>query len=122
LRHISIRDFRGVRELDWSLPDRLHFCLIGRGDSTKSTVLEAIRRVFHPHWSLAFDDSDFFECAPATNPIKIDAIVGDLPDEFIDLATYGYYQIGWDAKALKRHDDPGEGIEAALCVSLIVKD
>ena len=64
IRHISIRNFRGIRKLDWSVPDNSIFCLIGRGDSTKSTILEALRRAFYPQWYLSFDDSDFFGCAP----------------------------------------------------------
>lgn len=36
-------DFCGICELDWSLSDKTLFCLIGRGDSTKSTILEALR-------------------------------------------------------------------------------
>ncbi len=51
IRHVSIRNFRGIRELDWAIPDAKIVCLIGRGDSAKSTILEALRRVFHPHLS-----------------------------------------------------------------------
>ena len=29
IRHISIRNFRGIRELDWTIPDKTLFCLIG---------------------------------------------------------------------------------------------
>ena len=60
IRQISIRNFRGIRELDWAVPDKTLFCLIGRGDSTKSTILEALRRAFYPQWSLTFDDADFY--------------------------------------------------------------
>ena len=84
IRHISIRNFRGIRELDWTIPDKTLFCLIGRGDSTKSTILEAVRRAFYPQWNLAFHDADFFQCVPA-NTICIDVILGDIPDEFRDL-------------------------------------
>ena len=38
IRHISIRNFRGIRELDWTIPDKTLFCLIGRGDSTNPNV------------------------------------------------------------------------------------
>lgn len=41
IRQISIKNFRGVKELDWALPASNIFCLIGKGDSSKSTVLEA---------------------------------------------------------------------------------
>lgn len=74
VRHLSVRNFRGIRELDWPVPDCNVLCLIGRGDSTKSTILDALRRVFHPQWDLPFDDADFHLCNPE-NPITIDAVL-----------------------------------------------
>ena len=32
IRHLSIRNFRGIHKLDWALPDTPLFCLIDRGD------------------------------------------------------------------------------------------
>ena len=119
IRHLSVRNFRGIRELDWPVPDQNLLCLIGPGDSTKSTILEGLRRVFHPQWNLSFDDADFHRCDPA-NPITIDAILGDLPDAFHDLEKYGHWLCGWDAGALARSDDPGDGLEDALRVRLTV--
>jgi putative ATP-dependent endonuclease of OLD family len=89
IRQLSVRNFRGIRELEWALPDKNVLCLIGRGDSTKSTILEALRRVFHPQWNLAFDDADFYKCVPA-NPIKIEVVLGEILDEFRDLANPHY--------------------------------
>ena len=119
IRHISIRNFRGIRELDWNVPDNSLFCLIGRGDSTKSTILEALRRAFYPQWNLAFDDADFFKCAPA-NAICIDVLLGDIPDQFRDLESYGYHLCGWNPQTLSRHDEPSGGLEDALRVRLAV--
>ena len=119
--HLSGRNFRGIRELDWSVPDRTVLCLIGRGDSTKSTILEALRRVFHPQWNLSFDDADFHLCNPE-NPITIEAVLGDLTDAFRDLERYGHALCGWNAKTLARTDDPGEGLEDALRIRLTVAD
>ena len=96
IRHLSIRNFRGIRELDWALPDRVLFCLVGRGDSTKSTILEALRRVFHPQWNLPFDDADFHQCVP-TNTINVEVVLGDITDAFRDLENYGHWLSGWDA-------------------------
>lgn len=48
IRKLKIKNFRGVSELEWSLPNAGIFCLIGKGDSAKSTILEAIRYVFYP--------------------------------------------------------------------------
>src|SRR5690554_4425434 len=110
IRHVSVRNFRGIRELDWVVPDTKIICLIGRGDSTKSTILEALRRTFHPQWNLTFDDADFHLCSPV-NPITIEIMLGDLPDAFRDLEKYGHALSGWNAATRTRTDDPGDGLE-----------
>ena len=119
IRHISIRNFRGIRELDWAVPNKTFFCLIGRGDSTKSTILEALRRAFYPQWNLAFDDADFFQCAPA-NAIRVEVILGDIPDQFRDLENYGHHLCGWNPQTLIQRDEPGDGLEDALRIRLAV--
>lgn len=119
LRELSIRNFRGIRSLDWAIPDKAIVCLAGRGDSSKSTILEALRRLFHPYWNLTFDDADFHQCDPE-NEISIKATLGSLPDSFKDLEKYGHLLVGWDAAASVRHDDPGLGFEDALRVRLTV--
>jgi putative ATP-dependent endonuclease of OLD family len=119
IRHLLVRNFRGIRELDWALSDKALFCLIGRGDSTKSTILEALRRLFYPQWNLVFDDADFYQCKPEST-VCIEAILGCIPEEFIDLENYGHCLCGWDQANLRRHDDPGEGFEDALRIRLAV--
>jgi putative ATP-dependent endonuclease of the OLD family len=119
IRHLSIRNFRGIHEMDWALPDKELFCLIGRGDSTKSTILEALRRIFYPQWNLVFDDADFYQCKPE-NAIRIEAILGCIPEEFRDLESYGHCLCGWDSVNLRCQNEPGEGLEDALRVRLAV--
>ena len=121
IRHLSVRNFRGIRELDWPVPDQNVLCLIGRGDFTKSTILEALRRAFHPRWNLSFDDADFHLCDPA-NTIVIEAVLGNLPDAFRDLERYGHWLCGWNAQTLAHTDDPGDGLEDALRIRLTVTD
>lgn len=119
IRHVSIRNFRGIRELDWAVPPKQFLCLIGCGDSTKSTILEAIRRAFHPQWNLAFDDSDFFRCKPE-NTITIEVVLGQIPDVFRDLERFGHQLCGWNATESQCHAEPGEGLEDVVCVRLTV--
>jgi len=119
IRHLFIRNFRGIRQLDWALPATHLVCLIGRGDSTKSTILEALRRVFYPQWNLVFDDADFHGCVPQT-AIRIEVTLGDIPDEFRDLESYGHCLCGWNSATLCRQDEPGDGLEDALRVRLAV--
>jgi hypothetical protein len=119
VRHLSVRNFRGIRELDWPLPDKTLFCLIGRGDSTKSTILEALRRAFYPQWNLPFDDAEFYQCVPA-NTITIDVVLGDITDEFRDLDSYGHWLCGWNPVTRQRQNEPGVGLEDALRIRLKV--
>lgn len=121
LRHFSVQNFRGIREMDWTLPDQRFICLIGRGDSTKSTILEAIRRIFHPQWNFSFDDADFYGCE-ASAPIRISAVITDFPDEFRSLGRYSGHLCGWNLAARSRADEPGDGLEDALWVRLTVSD
>ena len=50
IRHISIKNFRGIKELDWKVTGDF-VCLIGPGDSTKSTILDAIECALYPRWN-----------------------------------------------------------------------
>lgn len=119
LRRIKIENFRGIKELEWYLPDRSLFCFIGRGDSTKSTILEAVRFAFHPQWNLVFDDSDFYLCK-TDQSILIEVTIGNLPDEFLDLTKFGQYLRGWNKTTLQLSDEPGNDLEEVLTIALQV--
>jgi len=119
IRKIAIRNFRGVKELDWSLPKADIFCLIGKGDSSKSTILDAIRYAFHPQWNLTLSDSDFHQCKLAES-IVIEVTIGELTEEFCSLNKYGQYLRGWDAAVLKLTDEPEDHLESVLTVQLAV--
>jgi predicted ATP-dependent endonuclease of OLD family len=41
IRNVQIQRFRGIKSLDWCVDGQI-ICLIGPGDSTKSTILSAI--------------------------------------------------------------------------------
>lgn len=119
IRRIKIENFRGVKELDWSLPNADIFCLIGKGDSSKSTILEAIRYAFHPQWNLTLSDSDFHQCKVADS-IVIEVTIGALTEAFCSLDKYGQYLRGWDAANLKLTDEPEDHLESVLTVRLTV--
>ncbi len=119
IRKINIRNFRGVKELNWNLPKADVFCLIGKGDSSKSTILEAIKFAFHPQWNLTLSDSDFHQCKVA-NSIVIEVTIGELSEEFCSLDKYGNYLRGWDTEALNLTDEPEDHLESVLTVRLTV--
>lgn len=120
IRKISIKNFRGIKELEWCLPTADIFCLIGKGDSSKSSILEAIRYVFYPQWNLALSDSDFYMCN-VEDSIVIEISIGELAEEFCSLTNYGHCLRGWDAKTLTLHAEPDDHLERVLTVRLTVK-
>jgi len=61
IKHLKVRNFRGIKELDWYLPGK-YICLIGPGDSAKTTILDAIEYTLYPSYTISFDDTDFFNC------------------------------------------------------------
>lgn len=117
LRQLTIARFRGVRELTWR-PDGAIACLIGPGDSTKTTIVEAIELTLSPRWDYEFDDSDFHG-GNTEEPIEIHATVGQLPDTLLAEQKFGLEIRGWNAAAGPR-DEPEEGDEPVLTIRLRV--
>ena len=58
---LSIKNFRGIKEFYHEFRDKKFVCLIGRGDSGKSTILDAISYVLSPSWTIPFYDTDFYD-------------------------------------------------------------
>jgi energy-coupling factor transporter ATP-binding protein EcfA2 len=79
LRHLHIENFRGLEIFDHVFTDGIT-CIIGRGDSGKTTILEAVSLVFTPSYSVSFQDGDFYNCC-IDKPIIIQATVIDVPDK-----------------------------------------
>ena len=117
IRHLAIKHFRGIRSLVWTVGGQVA-CLVGPGDSTKSTILEAIGMALSPSWRVGVDDSDFYG-ADTTQPIVIVATVGALPDELLSDHRYGLLSRGWGADA-KLRDEPAANREAVLSVEFRV--
>lgn len=120
IRKLIIKNFRGIKEFDWELPDGDIFCLIGKGDSSKSTILDSIRYVFYPHWNLSLSDSDFHQCN-TDDPIIIEASIGELIEEFCSLNKYGQYLRGWNATTSTLSDEPDDHLENILTIRLTIE-
>ncbi|WP_427144041.1 ATP-dependent nuclease [Pseudomonas nitroreducens] len=116
IRQLSIRHFRGVAALDWS-PKKSFCCLIGPGDSGKSTILDAIEATLSSRW-FTFSEPDFHCCDTAT-PIVIEVTVGELSRQLKSDERFGLYARGWSA-AGQLHDEPEDDDEAVLTVRLTV--
>lgn len=81
LFHLHIENFRGIEKFDHTFNEGLT-CIIGRGDSGKTTILDAISYVLSPLYTIPFTDSDFHDCN-VESPIKIEATLTDLTDEIL---------------------------------------
>jgi len=74
---LAIRNFRGIHELDWDINGNM-VCLVGSGDSTKSTILLALEYLFSPTSNLALSDVDFYRMN-VDESIEITAVITELP-------------------------------------------
>lgn len=91
LTDLEIRNFRGIKESNISFPlDTRVICMIGAGDSTKSTILKAIEWVFWPSWNLIACDNDFYEC-DTSSPIIIRGTFKEIPSKLISEDKFGLY-------------------------------
>src|SRR3546814_11620100 len=91
IRQLKIANFRGISALDWT-PDSSFCCLIGSGDSGKSTLLDAAEAALSSRW-FSFTEPDFLAC-DTSNPIVIEATVGELSKSLKSDARLGLYKIG----------------------------
>lgn len=120
IKQLVVRNFRGIKNLNWTLPDERIICLIGKGDTTKSTILDAIRFVLFPSWNPAFDELDFYGGNSSTG-IEIEVTLGDLPDSFYNDNKYGLLLRGWDGEAKVLNDEPDdERLESVITAKLTV--
>jgi putative ATP-dependent endonuclease of OLD family len=118
IRRIEISNFRCIQTLDW-LPSAGINCLIGPGDSGKSTILDAIDLCLGARRTASFGDTDFFRL-DVTRPITISLTLGALPGALKNLDVYGEFLRGFDAAAGAVQDEPRASIETVLTVRLTV--
>ena len=103
---VHIRRFRGIRELDWVVGGGC-VCLVGPGDSAKSTILDAIELALAPRYRLYLDDSDFFDLN-VNEPVEIQVTAGPVPEPLQTEPRFGMCMRGWSTED-GLHDEP-EGL------------
>lgn len=118
IRRLEICNFRSIKAMDW-MPSAGINCLVGPGDSGKSTILDAIDLCLGARRSVGFADTDFHGL-DVTQPIVIAVTLGELPDELLSLEAYGDFLRGHDAAAGQIEPEPRADIETALTVRLEV--
>jgi putative ATP-dependent endonuclease of the OLD family len=118
IRFVEICNFRSIKSLRW-LPSEGINCLVGPGDSGKSTLLDAIDLCLTPRRNVQFSDTDF-HLLDVENPISISVTIGALNDGLKNLDTYGLFLKGFDAKTGTVEEEPEAGGETVLTINLTV--
>jgi hypothetical protein len=118
LRKVQISHFRSIKSLTWSPSPGLN-CLIGPGDSGKSTVLDAIDLCLGARRTIQFTDADFHGL-DVSEPVSITLTIGELDDALKNFETYGLYLRGFDVATGEIEDEPEKALEPVLCLNLTV--
>lgn len=101
---IKISNYRGFNEFESHFGKTNVICLIGRGDSGKSTILDSIDKAVSPRWNLSFHDTDFHN-SDSEKPIEIEVTLYNVPEEFLQDEKFGLF-VRFLAKTGEILDDP----------------
>ncbi|MFT2792730.1 ATP-dependent nuclease [Serratia sp. T13T92] len=115
---VEIQNFRTIRLLNWQPSPGLN-CLIGPGDSGKTTILDAIDLCLGARRNISFADTDFYGL-DVTRPISITLTLGSLPDALLRLDSYGNYLQAFNRANGLVTEEPEQGLETVLCLRLTV--
>src|SRR4051794_1796703 len=96
VRVVSIDNFRAIKSLRW-FPQPGINCLVGPGDSGKSTILDGIDLCLGARRSVSFTDADFHGLDPSA-PIRIAITLGDLEDPLKNFDAYGDFFVGFNGE------------------------
>lgn len=118
IRRIEIQNFRSIQTFDWTPSNGVN-CLIGPGDSGKSTILDAVDLCLGARRSAPFGDTDFF-ALDVTRTVEIAVTIGALPDALKNIDTYGEFVRGFDFGTGLTEDEPRAGLETVLTLKLEV--
>jgi putative ATP-dependent endonuclease of the OLD family len=119
IRKIEIKHFRCIQSLNWFPPDGIS-CLIGPGDSGKSTVLDAIDLCLGARRSIPLSDADFFGL-DATVPISITLTLGSLNEALMSIENYGLFLRSFNATTGSIEDEPEKDGEPVLTLNLRIE-
>ncbi|MCP4370577.1 MAG: AAA family ATPase [Deltaproteobacteria bacterium] len=123
--HLDIKNYRGIKHSSLKFKaDQNLICLIGRGDSGKTTILNAISSALSPSWNLNFYDTDFYNCDHNEN-IEITVSLTDIPEIFLSENKFGLYMRGFKIQNNTIVDDVtleelNENLIAVLTIRLTV--
>jgi putative ATP-dependent endonuclease of OLD family len=118
IRAVEIKHFRGIKELTWYPSPGIN-CLIGPGDSGKSTILDAIDFCLGARRNIQFTDADFY-LLDVDTPITVTVTLGELHDALKNLDAYGMFVRSFDPATGKIEDEPEKDGETVLTLRLTV--
>lgn len=95
IHELKIENFRGIKKFSEKI-GKDFICLLGCGDSGKTTILDAVSFVLSPSYYLSIYDSDFHN-GDTSSLIKIEVSLIDIPEKFINEEKYGLYIRGLDS-------------------------
>jgi len=119
IRKVEIEHFRSINKLEWYPSNGIN-CLIGSGDSGKSTLLDAIDLCLGARRSTNISDADFHNL-DVDKPISITLLLGSLADDLKNYEAYGDYLRGYNAASSVLEDEPGQGLETTLSLNLKIE-
>jgi len=118
IRQITIENFRCIQQLNWYPGQGLN-CLIGPGDSGKSSILDAIDLCLGARRNTALTDADFHGL-DVEKAISISITLGELDDALKSIETYAPYLRSFNPVTGAIADEPHAGYETVLTVNVTV--
>ncbi|MGE6385453.1 ATP-dependent nuclease [Pseudomonas sp. NPDC078416] len=117
VEQLTVKNFRGIKHLEWKLMGQSICCLIGVGDSAKTTVLDAVEAALSPRW-MTFNEADFHHANTAED-IEVEVTIGELSRALLSDGRFGLYLRGLSPTG-ELNDEPGDADTPVLTVRLSV--
>lgn len=117
VEQLIVKNFRGIKHLECNLAAQSICCLIGVGDSAKTTVLDAVEAALSPRW-MTFSEADFHQ-ANTADDIEVEVTIGELSRALLSDGRFGLYLRGLSPSG-QLNDEPEDADQPALTVKLSV--
>jgi hypothetical protein len=117
VEQLTVKNFRGIKHLEWKLAAQSICCLIGVGDSAKTTVLDAVEAALSPRW-MTFNEADFHH-ANTADDIEVEVTISELSRALLSDGRFGLYLRGL-SPAGQLNDEPEDADQPVLTVKLSV--
>src|SRR5277367_4701139 len=92
-------------------------CLIGPGDSGKTTILDAIELCLNPRRYVSFGEAEY-NALNFNNRILIEITIADLDADLLDLEAYANFLRGFNPADGRIEDEPSLALEHALTIRI----